>query len=146
MKTKTLYWILGAWLTFLAISMLAGCKTKSVVEVMQTHDTLRIYHTDTLYKVRTDLRTDTLRIETERVLTLSDKGDTIRVAIYRDRWRDRIVHQTDTVREVKTDTAYRAVAASEDKEIVRQTAWWEKVGFLAIVTLLAAVAVIGMKK
>ena len=146
MKTKTLYWILGAWLAFLALSMLAGCKTNSVVEVVQTHDTLRIYHTDTLYKVRTDLRTDTLQIETERVLTLSDKGDTIRVAIYRDRWRDRIVHQTDTVREAKTDTVYRAVAASEDKEVVRQAAWWEKVGFLAIVTLLAAVAVIGMKK
>lgn len=141
-----IYWILGAWLSFLAISMLTGCKTKSVVEVTEVHDTLRVTKTDTLYKVRTEKRTDTLRIETERVLTLSDKGDTIRVAIYRDRWRDRIVHQTDTLREVKTDTVYRAVAASEDKEVVRQAAWWEKVGFLAIVTLLAAVAVIGIKK
>jgi hypothetical protein len=34
MKTKTLYWILTAWLTFLLVMALTGCKTKSVVEVV----------------------------------------------------------------------------------------------------------------
>ena len=46
MKTKTLYWILGAWLTLLLVMALAGCRTKSVTEYVVTHDTLRVTSTD----------------------------------------------------------------------------------------------------
>ena len=136
MKTKTLYWILGAWLTFLLIMVLTGCKTKSVTEYVAVHDTLRVSKTDTFYKVRTDLRTDTLRIETERTVTLSPHGDTIRVAIYRDRWRDRVQTKTDTIRTVKTDTIYKVAERDHTKQTAKQPSWWQRWGvFLAVMAV-----------
>lgn len=106
MKTKTLIWILSAWILSLAVLMLTGCKTKTLVEYIEKHDTLRISKTDTLVKVKTEFSHDTLRIEVEKIVTINEGGDTIRLEVYKDRWRDRWNIKTDTLEKVKTDTVY----------------------------------------
>ena len=133
MKNRTLYWILAAWITVLALSMLTGCKTKSVTEYVAVHDTTYSVTRDTVTKIKTEYSHDTLRIEVEKIVTLNEGGDTIRVALYRDRWRDRIVRQTDTVRVAKTDTIYKVAVQKHDKEVVKQPSFWQRWGvFLAV--------------
>ena len=106
--------------------MLTSCRTKSVTEYVSVHDTLRITNTDTLIKVRTETSHDTLRIEVEKVVTVNEGGDTIRVAVFRDRWRDRIVNKTDTVLKHTTDTIYRVVESEHEKTTVKGETWWER--------------------
>ena len=89
MKSKAVHLIIGLWLLFLLLTTLAGCKTYKVSEVVQVHDTLIVSKTDTAYISKEVVLRDSFEVNTEKTVTLSESGDTIRVAIYRDRWRDR---------------------------------------------------------
>ena len=139
MKTKTLLWILGVWLLSLAIMMLvSGCRTKTVTEYVSVHDTLRVTQTDTLVKVRTEFSHDTLRIETERIITITEKGETLKVVEWRDRWRDRVVQLTDTIREKATDTVYVSKDSDHDKVTVKRKSILKPVLVTAFLALMIA--------
>lgn len=147
MKTSTIYIIITAWLAFLLVSMLTGCRTKTVVEYIEKHDTLRISKTDTCIKVKTEYSHDTLRIETEKVITVSVSGDTLKVVEWRDRWRDRYVAVHDTVKQVKTDTVYVSKEASHDKETVaRKKSILKPVFVTAFLALMMALCFILYRK
>ena len=146
MKTKTLLWILGAWLLSLAVMMLTGCRTKTVTEYVSIHDTLRLSKTDTLYKVKTEHSHDTLRIETEKIVTVNQGGDTIKLEIYKDRWRDRWNVKTDTVIKHSTDTIYRVVDSDQQQTIVKQPSWWERWRWrIAVLCIIAMVGLYCLK-
>lgn len=104
--------------------LVSGCATKTVVEYIETHDTLRVSKTDTLYKVKTEYSHDTLRIEVEKIVTLNQGGDTIKMEIYKDRWRDRYVAVHDTLRQIKTDTVYISKTDEHQQVITKQPSWW----------------------
>lgn len=143
MKEKIPLYIIGAFVLFLLVTALTGCRTKSVTEYVAVHDTTYSVTRDTVTKIKTEYSHDTLRIEVEKIVTLNEGGDTIRVAVYRDRWRDRIVRQTDTVRVAKTDTIYRAQAQKEKQTVVKGATWWEKAKFAAIIALCCVVLIKG---
>ena len=119
MKEKIPLYIVGLIVLFLLVNMLVGCKTKAVTEYVAVHDTLRISKTDTLYKVKTEISHDTLRIEVEKIVTVNEGGDTIKLEIYKDRWRDRWNVKTDTL-------IYRVVDSEHEKTTVKQPSWWER--------------------
>ena len=147
MKTKTLIWILGVWLLSLAVLMLTGCKTKTVTEYISVHDTLRIHQTDTCYKVKTEYSHDTLRIEVEKIVTVNQGGDTIKLEIYKDRWRDRWNVKTDTVLKHTTDTIYRVVDSDHDKTTIKGPSWWDRHKWkLAAFALIMAIAVMAWSR
>lgn len=93
MKEKTLYWILGLWLAFLAVMALTGCRTKSVTEYVAVHDTLRVLSHDTVTKTVTVFqassdsadryqfrdRMEKILTTRDRTVTLNERGDTTRV-------------------------------------------------------------------
>ena len=101
MKTSTLYWILGTWLTFLLVMAITGCRTKSVTEYVTVHDTLRTHHHDTIKteSLNTSGHSDHLtlsersiykdveKIDTEKRIVLNVNGDTIRVEVDRNHYR-----------------------------------------------------------
>ena len=126
MKTRTLVIIISALLIYLFIGMLTSCRTKTVTEYISVHDTLRITKTDTCVKVRTEVSHDTLRIEVEKIVTVNEGGDTIKLEIYKDRWRDRWNVKTDTLIKHTTDTIYRVAESDHDKVITRGATWWER--------------------
>ena len=131
--------IIGLWLALLALSAITGCKTKTAItEVI--HDTLIVAHSDTLYKVRTDTRTDTMRIETERTIVLTEKGDTMRMVVYRDRWRDKVVTKTDTIYRILADSLKSSVNKDMAKEIIRPSFWSRWGVFLFVVVGCSIVA------
>ena len=149
MKTKTLIWILSAWILSLAVLMLTGCKTKTLVEYVEKHDTLRISKTDTLVKVKTEYSHDTLRIETEKVITVSVNGDTLKVVEWRDRWRDRYVAVHDTLKQVKTDTVYISKDSEHQQVITKKASWWSvwkwKLAAFAALCAVIVMAWVGFK-
>lgn len=141
MKERIPLYIIGAFVFILLISLLTGCRTKTLVEYISVHDTLRISEKDTVLKIKTEFTHDTLRIETEKVVTVNEKGDTVFVALYKDRWRDRVVHQTDTVKEKSTDTIYISRENEHQQVVTKKPSWWSLWKW-RIIALLALCAVI----
>ena len=123
-----------AWITatilliIIIVSAMCSCTTKKVItETIVTHDTLIVSHTDTLRDIRTIILRDTTHHETERIVTLKESGDTIRIV--NNNTLIRYVERTDS-----TDK-YRHIADSlqaiidkemQHKEVRKQSAWfWE---------------------
>lgn len=115
-------------ISFILLLGMCSCTGKKVVtETIVTHDTLVMSHTDTLRDIRTIVLRDTTHHETERIVTLKEGGDTLR-----------IVTNNTLIRYIeKTDSAdrYRSIADSlqqvldkekQKNEIRKQSAWyWE---------------------
>ena len=142
MKTKTLIWIAA-----FAMMLLTSCRTNTTVEYIAVHDTLHIARIDTLYKVKTEVSHDTLRIETEKIVTVGEQGDTIKIEIYKDRWRDRIIHQVDTIREKSTDTIYVSKNSSYEKEtVIKKKSFLKPVLVTAFLALMIALCFIIYKR
>ena len=131
MKSKAVHLIIGLWLLFLLLTTLAGCKTYKVSEVVQMHDTLIVSKTDTAYISKEVILRDSFEVNTEKTVTISESGDTIRVAIYRDRWRDRNIYIHDTIYKAKTDTLHSYAASEATIEKEKQLSTWEKIKMAA---------------
>lgn len=146
-KIKNLpLWTLALWLVILACWLLMGCRTKSVTEYVEVHDTMRIHHTDTLTLYKTKAVHDTLRQEVERVVTLRESGETLRVTLYRDRWRT--VTRTDTIDRyrAKFDSLQAIVDKTHDKTIVKQPRLgWKLCGAVLLAGIILAI-IIRLKK
>lgn len=145
MKTKTLYWILGAWLTFLLVMALTGCKTKSVIEVVQVHDTLRVSKTDTLTLYQGREVHDTLTQTVERVVTLRESGDTLRVTVYKDRYRNIYVHDTIDRYKAKYDSLLSVKTDTHTREVIKQPSWWQRWGVFIAVMAVCLVITLSIK-
>lgn len=97
-------------------------------------------------------RADTVRLVTERTdsvfrldsVFVLQKGDTVVINRYRDRWRDRreVVH--DTTVAVRTDTIRVPYPVEKTVEIEKPFPWWSKllmlVGILALSIAVAWLA------
>lgn len=93
MREKIPLYIIGAFVLFLLVSILTGCRTKSVTEYVAVHDTLRVLGHDTVTKLVTKTvtkmdsaagyhfrdRTEKILRTRDRTVTLNDRGDTTRV-------------------------------------------------------------------
>ena len=122
------------------LSLLVGCKTKTVVETVTIHhtDTVTAYRTDTIRDVRVTHHTDTVKQIETHTYTLNNVGDTVReIHHYHDLWHTMVVDSTDRYKAI-VDSLRQALKESKDKEkVVTKTKyvirWWEYVVLLAIV-------------
>lgn len=128
-------WLAVAWGVILLWGLLMGCASKRVTEVLQVHDTVRVHQTDTVRLV--SWKSDTLRVKDSVTVTLKESGETVRVAVFRDRWQYRWLR--DTVRLAVHDTVYKAAVTEKEKEVVWDgwfKAWGWKVGLVLLMLAL----------
>lgn len=115
--------------------MLIGCTTTKYVETVRT-DTLKVAH----------IVTDSVWVYNHDSIVINQQSDTVRIERWhwRDRWRDRVSH--DTIYQSKTDTVkVEAVPRHTEKGLT----WWQKFrihcGNIFIIALIAA-AIVGILK
>ena len=174
MKLGVIYIILGAWIVFLAISMLAGCKTKSVLQIREVHDTLITQRTDT---IRMDVLSnsghsdyqsvfeksivkDTERVDTEKRIVLNNLGDTIRIEVDRKHYRHTSEkdsssfyrHVSDSLASVvlvyksKCDSLQSVVDKRDEREAVyEKRSWMETFKVVVVMALCIGVLLIFLK-
>ena len=141
-KTETRIALIAAVAIVAAIvlSLLFGCKTKTVIQtdVVTIHDTLITYRTDTVRDVKVTTKTDTIKQIESHTYTLNNVGDTVKeIHHYHDLWHTLVVDSTDRYKAV-VDSLQKALHESQSKEkvvtkykpIIR---WWEYLVLLAIV-------------
>jgi hypothetical protein len=141
-----LLWLGIVWGALLIAFCLMSCRTKSVVEFIEVHDTLRTHSVDTFTIVKSKEVHDTLRLEVEKVVTLKESGETLRVTLYRDRWRT--VTRTDTIDRyrAKCDSLQAIVDKTHDKTIVKQPRLgWKLCGAVLLAGIILAI-IIRLKK
>jgi hypothetical protein len=133
-----LVWLAVVWGALLLAFCLMGCRTKSVVEFVEVHDTLRTVQTDTVREYQWKTVHDTLRLSDVVTVTVRESGETIRVDRWRDRWK--VVERHDTVDRyrAKYDSLLAVVSQTKEKEVVKEPWFWAW-GW----KILAAVAAIG---
>lgn len=128
---------LMAVVALIAASFLCGC-TKTVYVPAQSLS----YRADTVRLVTQ--RTDSVyRLDSVFVL---QKGDTVVINRYRERWRDRreVVH--DTTVAVRTDTIRVPYPVEKTVEVEKPFPWWSKLLMLGgILALSIAVAWLALK-
>ena len=117
--------------------MLMGCTTTRYIETERVRtDTLKVAH----------IVTDSVYVERWDSVTIHEKGDTVTIDRWhwRDRWRDRVSH--DTVYKSKTDTVK---IVQQGKPADTGLTWWQKFrihcGNIFIIALIAA-AIVGILK
>lgn len=121
-----LLWLAMVWGAILVAFCFMSCRTKSVTEFVAVHDTLRTVRTDTVRDVRVVTKTDTLRQLESHILTVDERGDTIReVHVYHEREKTVVVDSTNRYQS-KIDSLQAVIDKLADKEIVRQPTFWER--------------------
>ena len=106
----------------LAVVLLAACASRKTTVREVVHDTLVLRHTDTLWMATRSAHADTVRETVVRVLTLrqdSTHTDTVRVEVWRDRWRSARQADTAEVLRHRADTVVRGGSRSSVTEKVR---------------------------
>lgn len=132
-----------ALVTVVILSLLLGCKTKTIIQtdVVAIHDTLVTYRTDTIKDVKVTTKTDTVKQIETHTYTLNNVGDTVReIHHYHDLWHTLVVDSTNRY-ETRMDSLERALKVEKDKnKVVVKTKylvrWWEYVILLALVGLV----------
>lgn len=128
---------LVAIVALIAATLLCGCTKTNYVPAQSVS-----YRADTVRLVTE--RTDSVfRLDSVFVL---QKGDTVVINRYRERWRDRreVVH--DTTVSVRTDTIRVPYPVEKTVEVEKPFPWWSKLLMLVgILALSVAVAWLALK-
>lgn len=128
---------LMAVVALIAATLLCGCTKTNYVPAQSVS-----YRADTVRLVTE--RTDSVfRLDSVFVL---QKGDTVVINRYRERWRDRreVVH--DTTVSVRTDTIRVPYPVEKTVEVEKPFPWWSKLLMLVgILALSVAVAWLALK-
>ena len=115
---------------FIAVLLLSSCgNAKKVVT---------LYQKDTTYITVHDKEAVRDSIYIDRFKTIKEKGDTVYITDtqikYRDKWREKEVHDTTYVEKIKTETITKEV----EKKLNRYQKTMIGLGWTLIVLLLAA--------
>lgn len=137
---KGLVWLAVLWGAILLAFCLMGCRTKSVVETIEIHDTLRVAKTDTVTVYKGREVHDSIREKEVTTITVSKEGDTL----YVDRWRDRLkvveLHDTVDRYRARYDSLLAVVSQTKEKEVVK-VPWFWAWGWKVIAGIAAIVAI-----
>lgn len=118
--------LMWAAVTVLAVICCSCSGRKVVTDTVYVHDTLRVSHTDTVSIERWNWRHDTLRIETEKVVTLLQPGksapaETIRVETNNWHYQHEIVRDSASKVVTRVDSILRALDKQREKTTVKRT-------------------------
>ena len=110
------------------LMLLCSCKATREVEMVYTHDTLYVHHTDTFIHTKTLHVHDTTRQVEQHYITINQAGDTIKeIHHYHDTERTIIVDSTDRYK-AKNDSLQRLLDRERNKEktVEKEEPWWER--------------------
>lgn len=143
-KKETIMCIIMALvLTVLCAIMLVSCKTKeSATSYTEIHDTLTIIKRDTVIHYRNISARDTTRIEVEKIITLKENGDTIRVVVNNNNYK--YIKTADSSFDYRSliDSALRAQKDIQHEKVVTVKKTSNFLNWLYICAFILAIPII----
>ena len=141
MVLATLVWLMAALIAIMCCS----CSSKKVVtETLYVHDTLHISHTDTVSIERWSWKQDTVRVETERIVTLlqPDKSlpaETIRVETNNWHYQHEVVKDSASKVISRVDSILRALDRQKLKQVKSKPLFYPIDGFLIFLVVCGVI-------
>lgn len=114
------------FLAMLAFILCACAGKKKVTETLVEHDTLVIVRTDTVINERVVRHVDTLRLESEKVITLKENDgrvDTVRIVVNNEHYK--YIYVSDSTKAYKNavDSVLKSLDKQHNKEVVKRTSY-----------------------
>ena len=104
------------------ILTLSACRTQTLTELKEIHDTVNIVKRDTVEKVKTQYKNVYLFKKDSTEVNKYAKGDT--VYIEKTRWKTDIqyiyLERQDSTKEVKNDSTYRSKNNINNREVIKE--------------------------
>lgn len=120
-----------------------GCKTIKESEIVEIHDTITAYRTDTVKEYKLKTLYDTVHQFTERLVTLNEAGDVVK-EVNNHYYHEKVVEKDSTDKYKSSIDSLKAILNQlHDRQTVieRKPGWWERWKWrLAMAALLIAVA------
>lgn len=144
---------IGVLVTLIVLCCLCSCGAKKVTtETLYVHDTLRIAHRDTFTVERWNYKRDTVRVESERIVTLlqadrTQPPETIRIVNNQRYFEKEVARDSSASIVSRIDSILRAMDRQHEKEkaITKREPPWNVLIFVAAI-LVACIIVLKDKK
>ena len=142
-------------IAIIILSALCGCGAKKVVsEQIYVHDTLIVTHTDTLSVERWSWRHDTIRVESEKVVTLlqADKtlpAETVRIETNNWHFEREVVRDSASKVIARVDSVLKVLDQMHNKKEIKKAnhyGWQGFIIFLVAVTGCCIYCLMTIKK
>lgn len=134
-------------LTVLTLLLMCSCasarKTSRSMEARVTHDTLHVWHRDTVSEVRVISRVDTVRELQERVVTLREGGDTLREVVNNYYWRSVVERDSSDFYKRVCDSLRSALAVKNTAVVEKEVVKDRRAGMLQRLCYMAWLALAG---
>lgn len=124
-----------------------GCKTIRESEIFEVHDTITTHKIDTVRVYQIKTVHDTLRESSSHILTLNEKGDTIKEYHYFHE-KEKVIEKDSTDKYVSLiDSLRQSLNTNHEKEkVIEKKDWWAEWKWKLIAfALLIAVILLALK-
>lgn len=141
-ENKAIAIAIGIIVTLIVLGILTSCGTKKkvITETLYVHDTIIDARRDTIKVEKWNYKHDTVKVESERIVTLmqSDKAlpaETVRVVINQRYFEKEIVRDSSASLVSRIDSILRAMDRQHEKEklTVKKEPPWQLMIFVAAI-------------
>lgn len=133
-------------LLFLLILLsLMGCKTIKESELIEIHDTVTVYHGDTLIQYVYKNIGDTVKQIIEKTIIINEKGDTVQQNTTNNYYHNHYESDSVNIYKALLDSIKQSLNQNHEKEkVVEKKDWWAtwKWKLIALASFVAMLAVI----
>ena len=122
-----------------------GCKTIKESELIEIHDTVTVYHGDTLIQYVYKNIGDTVKQIIEKTIIINEKGDTVQQNTTNNYYHNHYESDSVNIYKALLDSIKQSLNQNHEKEkVVEKKDWWAewKWKLIALASFLAMLAVI----
>ena len=130
--------------------LITGCGTTHESELLEIHDTITANHVDTVTQYVSKTVHDTIHHHMERIVTVNEKGDTIRETNNNYYYQHTIERDSDAYYRHLIDSLVKSLNQNHEHEktVEKSSSWWElwKWKIIAFAAIILIVKLIFRKK
>ena len=122
-----------------------GCKTIKESELIEIHDTVTVYHGDTLIQYVYKNIGDTVKQIIEKTIIINEKGDTVQQNTTNNYYHNHYESDSVNIYKALLDSIKQSLNQNHEKEkVVEKKDWWAewKWKLIALASFVAMLAVI----
>lgn len=123
--------------------LLLNCASSRKSELLEIHDTITANHVDTVTQYFSKTVHDTIHHHTERIITISEKGDTTKETNNNYYYQHTVERDSSAYYRHILDSLIKSLNQNHDKEEVKEkkTSWWDTLPWM-IIAIGAIVALV----
>lgn len=119
-----------------------GCKTIKESELIEIHDTVNVYHGDTLVQYVYKNINDTVKQIIEKTIIINEKGDTVKQNTTNNYYHNHYESDSVNIYKALLDSIKQSLSQNHEKEkVIEKKDWWAEwkwklIAFALLITVI----------